>query len=263
LRGNEIAEAIYRRVDDEDFGENLQLSEILDHYTYRDLVKANFTQGWSMLVRWKDGTESVVQLKELKEGYPVEVAQYARDSGLVDEEAFNGWVNYTLKKGDRIISKVKAKLTRSEKYGITIPRSVKEAMALDQSSGTRYWSGAIEKELRNIKVAFEVLGKGESAPQEYQFIRCHFIFDVKFDGTRKARYVAGGHMVDPPSMVTYSSVVARDSIRILLVIAALNDLKVESCDIQNAYINALPREKVYFIAGTEFGTLQGRIVIVV
>jgi len=30
-----------------------------------------------MLVRWKDGTESVMRLKELKENYPVEVAQYA------------------------------------------------------------------------------------------------------------------------------------------------------------------------------------------
>jgi len=264
LWGNEIAEAIYRTVDDDGFGENFQLSEILDHYASKELLKAKHsTQGWSMLVQWKDGTESVVRLKELKENYPVDVAQYARDNGLLDEEAFHWWANYTLKKSDRIISKVKARLTRSEKYGITIPRSVKEAMELDQLSGTRYWSEAIEKELTNVKVAFKFFEEGERAPNDHQFIRCHFIFDIKFDGTRKARYVAGGNMVDPPSAITYSSVVSRDSIRILLVIAALNDLKVNTCDIQNAYINAKPRERVYFIAGPEFKEYQGRVVLVV
>lgn len=263
LQGNKIAEAIYRAVDDDGFGENLRLSEILDHFVSRRHVKERSTQGWSMRVRWTDNTESVVRLKELKETYPVEVAQYAKDNHLVNEEAFNWWVGYTLKKSERIMAKVKARLTRSEKYGITIPRTVKEAITLDQSSGTHYWADAMEKELKNIEVAFEVLGKGERAPDDYQLVRCHFVFDVKFDGTRKARYVAGGHMVDPPSAITYSSVASRDSIRILLVIAALNDLKVNTCDIQNAYINAKPRERVYFIAGPEFKGYQGRVVLVV
>lgn len=89
------------------------------------------------------------------------------------------------------------------------------------------------------------------------------IFDVKMDGTRKARYVAGGHLTEVPSVVTYSSVVSRESIRVLLVIAALNDLEVSSCDIQNAYINARPREKVYFKAGLEFGEQAGKLMKVV
>ena len=86
---------------------------------------------------------------------------------------------------------------------------------------------------------------------------------MKIDGTRKARYVAGGHMTETPSSITYSSVVSRDSIRILLVIAALNGLKVSSCDVQNAYINGKPREKVYFRAGKEFGDKCGRLVVIV
>ena len=43
--------------------------------------------------------------------------------------------------------------------------------------------------------------------------------------------VAGGHTIEALAVLTYSSVVSRDSVRIALLIAALNDLKVLSCDI--------------------------------
>jgi len=90
------------------------------------------------------------------------------------------------------------------------------------------------------------------------------IFDVKMDFTRKARYVAGGHMTDPPTTITYSSVVSRDSVRIAFMIAALNDIDILACDIGNAYLNASPREKVYTTAGPEFGhELEGRTVLIV
>ena len=84
------------------------------------------------------------------------------------------------------------------------------------------------------------------------------------DFTRKARFVAGGHKTDPPSSLTYSSVVSRDSVRIAFLIAALNNLDILSADIGNAYINADVREKVYFIAGDEFGAARkGKPVMIV
>jgi len=64
------------------------------------------------------------------------------------------------------------------------------------------------------------------------------------DFTRKARYVAGGHMTDPLSTLTYSSVVSRDSIRIAFMLAALNNVQLLAADIGNAYLNAPTREKV-------------------
>ena len=66
-----------------------------------------------------------------------------------------------------------------------------------------------------------------------------------------------------PAALTYSSVVSRDSVRIALTIAALNDLKVLSCDIQNAYLTAKCCEKIWTDAGPEFGSEQGSIMIVV
>jgi hypothetical protein len=84
------------------------------------------------------------------------------------------------------------------------------------------------------------------------------------DFTRKARYVAGGHMTDPPSTLTYSSVVSRDSVRIGFLLAALNDLELLAADVGNAYLNASTRERVYTTAGLEFGAeLQGKPVVIV
>ena len=70
---------------------------------------------------------------------------------------------------------------------------------------------------------------------------------------RKARMVADGHRTEVPAAFTYSLVISRDSVQISLTIAALNDLKVLVCDIQNAYLTANCREKLWMRAGPEFG----------
>ena len=58
------------------------------------------------------------------------------------------------------------------------------------------------------------------------------IFDVKReDFRRKARLVAGGHTTAAPATITYASVVSRESVRIALLLAALNDVEVKTADI--------------------------------
>ena len=95
-------------------------------------------------------------------------------------------------------------------------------------------------------------------------MQCYMIFDVKFGENfwRKARLVAGGHMTDTPNTLTYSSVISRDSVCIALTIAALNELSVMACDIQNAYLTAECREKIWTHAGPEFSSESGLIMIV-
>ena len=66
-----------------------------------------------------------------------------------------------------------------------------------------------------------------------------------------------------PSAVTYSSVASRDSVRIFLLIAALNDIDLLSADVQNAFLTAPVLEKVWLTAGPEFGPEQGKNMIVV
>jgi hypothetical protein len=46
-------------------------------------------------------------------------------------------------------------------------------------------------------------------------------------------------------------------------LAALNDLDIMSCDIGNAYLNAPCREKIWFVAGPEFGSRQGQVIKIV
>jgi hypothetical protein len=47
------------------------------------------------------------------------------------------------------------------------------------------------------------------------------------------------------------------------LIAALNGLDIMSCDLDNAYLNAKCKEKIWFKGGIECGANQGKVLIVV
>jgi hypothetical protein len=100
-------------------------------------------------------------------------------------------------------------------------------------------------------------------PVGYQRIPCMLIYDVKMDFTRKTRLVAGGHVTQPPAVLTYASVVSRESVRIALTIAALNDMSVLGADISNAYLTAPTTEKVWTLLGPEWGSDAGKKAIIV
>ena len=89
-------------------------------------------------------------------------------------------------------------------------------------------------------------------------------FDVKFDGRKRARCVAEGHMTAPLHQEdTYSSVVSLDTVRLAFIAAELMGMDIVAADIGSAYIQAQTKEKVYTIAGPEFGKFEGCILIVV
>ena len=50
--------------------------------------------------------------------------------------------------------------------------------------------------------------------------------------------------------------------RIALLLAALHGVEVKSCDIHNAYLSADCLEKLYTVAGAEFGEEQGTVMII-
>jgi Reverse transcriptase (RNA-dependent DNA polymerase). len=159
----------------------------------------------------------------------------------------------------------------THKFGIKLPKTVEEAYRLDEETGTSFWRDAIQKELKKVRVAFEKssisvdeMRTGQALPG-YQEIGYHWVFDIKMDGsfTRKARLVAGGHTTETPTAMTYSSVVSRDSIRIAFLIAALNDLEICAADVGNAYLNAPCKEKIWTIAGIEFGSEVGSVMLIV
>jgi hypothetical protein len=128
------------------------------------------------------------------------------------------------------------------------------------------WWEAIKKEMKNVCPAFQVWEKDfKDLPVGYQEITCHMIYDVKRGENfrRKARFVADGHKTQMPAAMTHSSVVSRDLARIVLLNAAMNDLDVLACDIQNACLSADCRERIWVRAGAKFGSKAGSPMLVV
>ena len=93
-----------------------------------------------------------MQLKDLKEVNPVEVAKYVAARGLVDEVAFQWWVPYTLRKKATIIALVKGRAVKrkTHKYGVQVPTSVEEALELDKENNNSMWQDALKLEMGEI-----------------------------------------------------------------------------------------------------------------
>ena len=281
ILANKIAENLYSQLDDEG-REILHFRGIVDHKSDGSAVTKDngldargkpkkTTRGWKILVEWKDETTTWIDMKDVKEANPVELAEYALANGIDEEPAFKWWVHYTLKKRDRIIAKVKTKYWKTtHKYGVRLPKTIDEALKIDADTGTNFWSAAVKKEMSKAQVAYEEVDgvtpeevRANKVPElrSFQEISCHIIFDVKMDFTRKARFVAGGHTTETPVGICYSSVVSRDSVRIAFLVAALNDLDILATDIGNAYLNAPCREKIWFEAGIECGqSCKGKVM---
>ena len=264
---NLVAENIYAQVDDE--GNMFSLMEsIIDHKSDGSALKGEdgfyltktgnrrkkpTTRGWQLLVQWKDGTTTWIKLADMKESYSLETADYARDNLIDNEPAFAWWVPHVLRKRARVVCGAKTKYwLKTHKYGVRLPKTTKEALQIDIDTGTDFWEKAIQKEMKNVMVAFE-FNDEDKIPIAHCALGVHMVFDVKITLQRKARLVADGHKVPQIAKEsTYSTVPTRDSIRIFFLIAALNDLDVLSADIQNAYLTAPITEKYWVMAGDEF-----------
>ncbi|KAG7345432.1 hypothetical protein IV203_032963 [Nitzschia inconspicua] len=121
--------------------------------------------------------DSWESLSALKESNPVEVAEYAVAHNLTEELAFSWWVPYTLKKRDAIVLAVNNRYwKRTQKYGIRIPKTVKEAFEIDHENGDNRWAESIQKEMNAVRVAFRILGEDQKVPPGYQYMKCHLVF---------------------------------------------------------------------------------------
>jgi hypothetical protein len=94
---------------------------------------------------------------------------------------------------------------RTHKFGIEVPNTVEQALDINHRTGTTFWRDAIDKEFTNVRPAFDIRHDITVGPPGFKEIRCHLIIDVNAETlTRKARFVAGGHMTDPPKDAVYS-----------------------------------------------------------
>jgi hypothetical protein len=225
---------------------------------------------YNVLVHWEDGSETYEPLSVMAKADPITCAKYAQDHNLLD---LPGW-----KSLKRIASRTvlfarmqrQYKLERERngpcyKFGVLLPHSRKDAIKLDEANQNTKWQDSLRLEMDQIDAynTFKDTGPRTPPPRDYLFIRVHFVFDVKHDLRRKSRLVAGGHMTAPPKDSVYSGVVTLRSLRLCILLAELNGLQVEAADVGNAYLEAFTQEKVYIIAGPEFGDRQGNVLLVV
>ena len=100
-----------------------------------------------------------------------------------------------------IIAKIKFKYwTRTHKFGIRIPRSVDEAIKLNNINKDTLWWSTICQEMKNVRISFEIFeGNKTDIPLGFQYIDCHVIFDIKMGENfrRKARMITGGIKQQP------------------------------------------------------------------
>lgn len=107
--------------------------------------------------------------------------------------------------------------------------------------------------MHNVGIAFEILDPDSHVPAGWNHATGHLLFNVKMYFTRKARWVLNGHRYADPVCSTYAGVVSRESVRIALTYAALNDIDIVAADFQNAYLQAPSLQKDYITCGVEFG----------
>jgi hypothetical protein len=162
--------------------------------------------GWKLCVQWKDGTTTWERLADLKDSYPMEVAEYAVAQSIDNEPAFVWWVPYTLKKRNRIIASASKRYNKREyKYGFRVPKTVEEAKEIDKENRNTLWMESGVKEVGAVSVAFKFLDDDDELndvipPGDAEVNGSHLICTIKMeDFRRKSRYVAGGHTVDVPT----------------------------------------------------------------
>ena len=117
--------------------------------------------------------------------------------------------------------RLNAKKTKNSprfKFGERVPRSINEAYKINEETGTTGWA---------------------QAPAGYTYIKLLWAFVIKFDGRKRARLVAGGHMTETlDTEQTTSIMVSLDIIFMFFISAGLQDLTCLTGDINSAYIQA-------------------------
>lgn len=245
-------------------------------------------------VQLTSGKTFEISFAQLKKDRPLEVAKYIRKD--VIEQKRGGpheiWAKKIIKNANRTVrrlsrhynidrfirlgttrnitirriskNKRNEKINNREKFGINIPNSVKEALIFDRQNNNTLWADAIYKEMAALDKAkcFKYYPPTYRVSKEYQYAPLRLIFDVKQENLRrKARLVAGGHVVNSNMYESYSSVIQTRTIRLLQTISVNQGLKMITGDVSNAFVQAPTCEKIWTRAGKEFGEKENCVIL--
>ena len=239
-------------------------------YIFTDILDHKIENGKSILqIKWDNGEITWEPLQTIKECDPLTLAKYAYEKELTEVPGWK-WTKRYKNNPQKFIrmnkiyrSQKKASL-KKYKFGVEVPADIEHALKLDDKNGNDMWKQAIEKEVDQVSDlnTFVIHESKATIPPEFGYIPIHFVLDVKFDGRRKARLVAGGHTTNPDTSEIYSGVVSIEHVRMALFLADLNDMDVIAADVGNAFLHGKTREKLWTKAGRGCGKLEGKYLIV-
>jgi len=229
---------------------------------------------YNVLVEWENGEISYEPLNVFAKDDPVVAcALYARDNDLLDTPGWKRFKQMAKRERDlkRLLNQAKLQSFNTApqfKYGYEIPQNYKHALLLDKRNRNKNkWKEANNLEFGQLFEYRTFIDHGHwkdsKPPDGYKKIRVHnLVFNVKHDGRHKVRVVADGHLTDIPVDSVYSGVVSLKGLRVMIFLSELNHLELWATDIGNAYLEAETQEKLYIIAGPEFGDLEGHILVI-
>ena len=232
---------------------------------------------WNVQIAWDNGDVTWEPRDIIHKGDPISLAMYAKENNLLKTP---GWKRYkrTVRQMKKATFHLRRMLKNNRKrtsgpqfcYGVRLPDWSKPYQDLDAENGNHLWQEAVDYEIAcyDENDVFEDRGPAtEEAVKKllaegYQKIRLVWSYAVKHDGRRRARLCAGGHttFVDDTDCC-YSSVVSLRSLRMVLLLGLLNGLMICTADIVSAYLQAYTQEKIFFIAGKEFGDRAGHLMM--
>jgi hypothetical protein len=151
---------------------------------------------------------------------PKPIISFSRKNKLLDKVPFCHLTQYFISNTALDIARI-LKVSTSPagikyKFGVQVPKGIKNAIDLDKKNGNQLWQEAIKTEIKQVtnNQTFIVLDSGEDIPTCYQKISYHMVFDVKYDLRQNARLVAGGNWTVNDKEDIYSGVVCMDTVRI-------------------------------------------------
>ena len=173
------------------------------------------------------------------------------DNVLAVDPAFKWCAKRNLQQRDCMIGPLKAQRIQNGrmKFRFEIPVTVEDTVSLDKNNGNSLWQDSINNEIKNSCIAFKLLELHGDPHVGYTDISCHLVFDLKLDMKRKYKYMAGDHLTDVSTHMTYLSVMYHDTVRIGFIMTSLNGLDIIVGYIKNTILEAPNLEKILFYAG--------------
>jgi hypothetical protein len=222
-------------------------------------------------VSYMDGDKAWIPMEVLRLHDPWTLVVYAHRNRLTKKPGWE-WIPEYLRSNETFGNMVRAyKVARTGsgpkfKFGVEVPRNPKHALEIDQANGNTAWRDSMTTEVNQLLdyETFRVVPDGLPMPKGYKRIPYHCVLDVKVDLRLKSRIVANGARTpDVEREEVFSTVVSMEAVRLGFLLSRLNGLSVCAGDIGNAYLNARTREKVYIVAGPEFGPkYEGKRLII-